>query len=105
LFPADIQVDAMRELLKMPGELKADVLVAAHHGSSDVTTPAFVAAVNPEFIVSSNGSPLTAKQKLFEGEIGGRRLYRTSACGAITVHIAPDGGMGVETFVQSVAQP
>ena len=35
LFPADIQDPAMRELLKTPAVLKSDVLVAAHHGSSE----------------------------------------------------------------------
>jgi competence protein ComEC len=99
LFPADIQVDAMRELLKSPAQLKADVLVAAHHGSSEVTTADFVAAVNPQFIISSNGSPLTEKQKHFERMIGGRPLYRTSNCGAITLHIGRDGTMSVETFL------
>jgi competence protein ComEC len=99
LFPADIQVDAMRELLKSPGELKADVLVAAHHGSSEVTTPAFVAAIDPSIIISSNGSPLTAKQQRFEQMIGQRPLYRTSNCGAITLHISADGKIRVETFL------
>jgi competence protein ComEC len=99
LFPADIQVDAMRELLKTPEQLKADVLVAAHHGSSEVTTRAFVAAVDPSVIVSSNGSPLTQKQKRFEQMIGRRRLYRTSNCGAITVHIFSNGSVEVETLL------
>jgi competence protein ComEC len=99
LFPADIQLDAMRELLKSPGQLKADVLVAAHHGSSELTTPAFVSAVDPKFIISSNGSPLSEKQKQFEEMIGSRPLYRTSNCGAITLHIRPNGAIAVETFV------
>jgi len=99
LFPADIQVDAMRELLKSPAQLKADVLVAPHHGSSEVTTPAFVRAVDPQFIISSNGSPLTEKQKAFEKMIGHRPLYRTSNCGAITLHIAKNGTVTVETFL------
>jgi competence protein ComEC len=99
LFPADIQADAMRELLKSPGQLKADVLVAAHHGSSEKTTPAFVKAVSPLFIISSNGSPLTEKQQLFERMIGKRTLYRTNDCGAITLHIARDGTLSVDTFI------
>jgi competence protein ComEC len=104
LFPADIQADAMRELLKSPAQLKADVLVAAHHGSSEKTTPAFVRAVNPQFIISSNGSPLTEKQKLFELMIGKRPLYRTSNCGAITLRIGRDGTLSVRSFIpQSLA--
>jgi beta-lactamase superfamily II metal-dependent hydrolase len=84
--------------------LKADVLVAAHHGSSEKTTPAFVRAVNPQFIISSNGSPLTEKQKLFELMIGKRPLYRTSNCGAITLRIGRDGTLSVRSFIpQSLA--
>ncbi len=98
LFPADIQVDAMRELLKNPEELKADVLVAAHHGSSEKNTAAFVKAVDPQYIVSSNGVVLTGKQKLFDQLIGKRPLFRTSECGAITIRIHVDGSISIDPF-------
>jgi competence protein ComEC len=101
LFPADIQADAMRELLRTPAQLKADVLVAAHHGSSEITTPAFVNAVDPQLIISSNGSPLTEKQTRFESMIGKRPLYRTSSCGAITLHILPGGQLSVNCCVRA----
>jgi competence protein ComEC len=101
LFPGDIQDGAMRELLREPGRLKSDVLVAPHHGSREALTAAFVRAVNPSSIVSSNDRSLTTKQRTFESPdvLGGRPLYRTNRCGAITVRLARDGAVTVETFL------
>ncbi|MGH7213522.1 MAG: ComEC/Rec2 family competence protein [Tepidisphaeraceae bacterium] len=101
LFTGDVQDDAMRELLKSPEKLKADVLVAPHHGSSESATAAFVRAVDPARIISSNDRTLTRKQKDFEGMIGGRPLRRTHMCGAVTVCIANDGALKVETFLEN----
>jgi competence protein ComEC len=101
LFPGDIQDGAMRELLKQPERLRADVLVAPHHGSREALTAAFVRAVNPSSIVSSNDRSLTSKQKSFEASdvLGGRAMYRTNRCGAITVRLGHDGTVSVETFL------
>jgi len=63
LFPADIQEPAERELLKHPEMLRADILVAPHHGSAEGTTPQFVAAVHPMAILASNDGRLTMKQR------------------------------------------
>lgn len=98
LFPADIQELPERALLRNPIQLRSDVLVAPHHGSSESSTGDFVAAVAPRFILSSNASRLTTKQRVFEKLIGGRRLYRTPRCGAITVVIRADGTIHVSTF-------
>lgn len=99
LFTADVQAPAQRELLKQPDAIKADVLIAPHHGSSESTTAAFVAAVNPKVILSSNDRTLSAKQRDFEGMIGGRPLYRTHKGGAITVTISDEGAIDVKTFL------
>lgn len=105
LFPADIEDAAMAELLKQPASLKADVLIAAHHGSSEKLTAAFVTAVDPSAILSSNDRTLTHKQRTFETLIGDRPLYRTHHCGAITVTIGGDGSLRVEPFQQTGAAP
>lgn len=100
LFPADIQDPGFTGVLKNAKALKSDVLIAAHHGSSEDLTPAFLAAVNPKIILSSNFWRLTSKQKRFETMIGRTPLYRTPECGSITVTIHMDGTMSVETFVK-----
>ncbi|MBV8782252.1 MAG: ComEC/Rec2 family competence protein [Phycisphaerae bacterium] len=103
LFPADIQANAMRRLLATSQSLAADVLVAAHHGSSEVTTAAFLAAINPRLILASNGMPLTGKQRTFDALAATRPFFRTSRFGAITIHIHADRSISVETFRQSPA--
>jgi beta-lactamase superfamily II metal-dependent hydrolase len=75
------------------------VLIAPHHGSAEVTTAAFLAAVDPSLIISSNDRTLTMKQRHFERISGNRALYRTHNCGAITLAIAPDGALRVEPFL------
>ncbi len=89
----------MRELLKDPTRLKSDVLVAAHHGSSEDLTREFVAAVDPETIVSSNDRSLSRKQVDFESMIGNRKLLRTHKTGAITIEISADGVVKVTPFL------
>jgi competence protein ComEC len=100
LFPGDIQDGAMRELLKEPAKLKADVLVAMHHGSAETLTRAFVEAVDPQVIVSSNDRSLTAKQRAFDRIVAGRPLMRTNEYGAITITIDRDGKLNVVGFVK-----
>jgi competence protein ComEC len=100
LFPGDIQDGAMRELLKTPKLLKADVLVAMHHGSAEELTQAFVDAVDPSLIVSSNDRTLTGKQRQFERLIGNRPLLRTHDRGAITLRFDDTGVVLAEPFVE-----
>ncbi len=99
LFPADIQDPAFAGVLKNPAALRSDVLVAPHHGSSEDLTPAFLAAVKPGVILSSNFWRLSSKQKRFEQMIGQTPLYRTPQCGAITVTIKSNGTLSVSTFL------
>lgn len=99
LFPADIQEPAERELLKHPDKLRSDILIAPHHGSSEGTTPQFVAAVAPKIIVASNDARLTMKQRTFDAQESAWPIYRTSRFGAITIEIAPDGRIHLQPFL------
>jgi competence protein ComEC len=99
LFPADIQVAPEKELLKHPEDLRADVLVAPHHGSAEITTAQFVRAVHPKFILASNAEKLTHKQRLFDEIVAGYPLYRTSRCGAIDVAVDSSGEIEFGTFM------
>jgi competence protein ComEC len=100
LFPADIQEPAERELLNDPSKLKSDVLIAPHHGSSEDCTAAFLAAVHPSIIVSSNDRTLTAKQRRFDELAKGYALYRTNDYGAITITITADGQLSITPFLK-----
>jgi competence protein ComEC len=99
LFTADIQAPPEEALLKDPSQLKADILIAPHHGSAETTTAAFIRAVNPDWILASSALKLTHKQKVFDAIAAHYRFYRTSRCGAITVSIDPSGRISVDSFL------
>jgi competence protein ComEC len=100
LFPADVQQPAQAGLLRHGEELRCDAMLAPHHGSGETTTPAFIATADPLYIVSSNDRTLTQKQRLFERQVGGRQLFRTSRDGAVTITIDRTGGLTVAPFVK-----
>lgn len=100
LFTGDIQDDAMRPLLADPHRLKADVLIAPHHGSAETFTQAFINAVDPKYVLSSNDRTLTGKQKRLGELVDDRPLLRTNECGAITITIEATGDLKVETFLK-----
>ncbi|TMV47592.1 extracellular solute-binding protein [Paenibacillus mesophilus] len=55
LFPADIYVERERELVKSAGDkLKSVMLHAAHHGLTTSSSPEFIDAVSPQFVVMSS---------------------------------------------------
>lgn len=52
LLPGDIEKSAENSLLRYyPDKLKADVLIAPHHGSLTSSTTAFISAVNPKYVL------------------------------------------------------
>lgn len=56
LLPGDIEAGRERWLLAHErSRLAADILIAPHHGSATSSTPGFVAAVHPRFVVFSTG--------------------------------------------------
>jgi competence protein ComEC len=99
LFPADIQTPTEEELLSDKTPLHADVLIAPHHGSAEISTSAFIAAVHPSIVLSSNARRLSKKQHEFDHETASISVYRTSAYGAVTVHLGRGGELSTETFL------
>jgi competence protein ComEC len=55
LLPGDIEAAAERVLLSRYPDLAADLLLAPHHGSATSSTPAFVTAVRPAYVVYTTG--------------------------------------------------
>ncbi len=69
LFPGDISWVAEKILLKEKYDLKADILLAAHHGADDSNSIEFLKAVAPEYIVIS-GKPQKMPKQINTHEYG-----------------------------------
>lgn len=89
LFTGDASFEAENALLRSGIDLHADVLKVGHHGSSDSTCEAFLAAVGPKYAVisvgkqNSYGHPSPATLELLRN--AGLRVYRTDLQGDILI--------------------
>ena len=103
LLTGDIERETEARLVASATDLRADVLKVAHHGSRTSSISEFLAEVKPQHAVISVADPSPfghPHPEVIERlhEIG-PRIWRTSACGAIT--ISTDGrDLQVETFVR-----
>jgi competence protein ComEC len=95
LMTADIEAAQEAQLLSTaPAKLRADVLLAPHHGSGTSSTPAFLLAVRPAlgiFQVGHRNRYRHPKREVYEryGALGIRRL-RTDEAGAVTLGFGRD---------------
>ncbi len=90
LLPADIEKKAEARLVQeMPERLRADVLIAPHHGSKTSSTDEFVAAVHPKLVIYGAGwrnhfqHPRPEVVARYDGI--GAQQYITGNLGALTV--------------------
>jgi competence protein ComEC len=103
LIPGDIERAALRSLLDSHSrgeiDLKADVLIAPHHGSVvPMDTAAFYAAVSPEVVIISTGRERPKLVGLVRETLGDAvQLLGTDEVGAVRVCITPAGELRAET--------
>ncbi len=77
------------------------LLKAAHHGSRNGVTPAWLARTRPETVVislgagNSYGHPHPAAMRYYCA--GNRRVLRTDRSGEVVVHVRPGGAYSVES--------
>ena len=100
LVPGDIERDAIRALLAehQAGriDLRADVLIAPHHGSVISETAAFYATVDPQTVVVSTGRPRPKLRALIAKVLGSDRgVLSTRDAGAVSVWIDAGGRLQV----------
>jgi competence protein ComEC len=94
LLPGDIESRAEQELISL-GLPAADLLVAPHHGSISSSTPAFINAVDPDWVLFSTGylnrfdHPHPEVMNRYRNR--GIRSFNTAASGAINIHFMPAG--------------
>jgi len=95
LLAGDIEAAQEAQLLaRGAAELHADILLAPHHGSGTSSTPAFLAAVNPQaavFQVGYRNRYHHPKPEIYAryGQLRIQR-YRTDQLGALTLELGPD---------------
>lgn len=102
LLTGDIEKEAEARLVAAPGDLHADVLKVAHHGSRTSSTAEFLDRVKPQHAVISVAYPSLFghphAEVLARLQERNARIWQTSRCGAIT--ISTDGrDLRVQTFV------
>ena len=100
LIPGDIELGAEARLVRRLGPaLHAEVLVAPHHGSKTSSTPGFVAAVSPRYVVFSAGYrnrwgfPAPEVRERYANR--GAEMLGTAETGAIRFRIGEEVGSPV----------
>jgi competence protein ComEC len=96
LLPGDIDHRRERELLAYWGEeLRADVLLAAHHGSGSSSSRLWLRSVAPELVVftagRSNRFGHPTEAVLERVKESGAMSLNTASRGAITLRVEPGG--------------
>jgi len=90
LFPADISAVMAEMLFRQSKQIKADVLMAPHHGSSSSMSQNFIRAVAPEYLVISAGrdNPFSFPDKSFyDLQQKGIEVLSTDRDGTITFEV------------------
>lgn len=92
LLPGDIEKEAEAHLVgEYANHLKSDILVAAHHGSKTSSSSAFIAAVDPRYVLFPVGYrnryrfPYYKVVKRFRQS--GAAVYDTAKAGAIQIRL------------------
>jgi len=103
LLTGDIEAPAERELLlRAPQALKADLLVAPHHGSKTSSTEPFISAVEPRWVLFPTGYRnryrFPARPVVERYHRAGIVMLDTAASGAITVRHELTRGIVIEEY-------
>ncbi|MEK7436542.1 MAG: DNA internalization-related competence protein ComEC/Rec2 [Pseudomonadota bacterium] len=96
LLTGDIEARSEQQLLaRAPGKLRVDVLLAPHHSSRTSSTPEFIAAAQPRWVVlpvgyrNRFGHP--QEQVLERYRASGAQMLRTDQAGAVLVRLDGEG--------------
>lgn len=104
LLPGDLEKPGEHSLLARlpPSGLAARVLVLGHHGSRSSTSPAFLAAVQPQWGLASagyrNAFRHPSRQVIARLEAAGVAWRNTATSGALTLRFDGRGGMALQEW-------
>nr|VFK67766.1 MAG: competence protein ComEC [Candidatus Kentron sp. UNK]VFK73106.1 MAG: competence protein ComEC [Candidatus Kentron sp. UNK] len=109
LLTGDIERGAERRLVReYADELRADVLVAPHHGSNSSSSEAFIRAVKPRYVLFSvgyrNRFGLPADAVIARYRRNGARLLSSTRHGAIGFRFAPGKGVSAPIAYRETAR-
>ncbi|MFA5239956.1 MAG: DNA internalization-related competence protein ComEC/Rec2 [Phycisphaerae bacterium] len=90
LLCSDIEKLAQTELLRQNPNLKADVIIAPHHGSTKTTEQHFIEKLNADILVCSCGWRDYLRQQAAKTENKAKSFY-TAKDGAVTIYVEKNG--------------
>ena len=96
LLCSDMEKFAQREIIRQNPDLRADIVVAPHHGSTNTADPDFLKAVEAKILIISCGQTEYQRQHKSYPEDTMQRLF-TPADGAVTVCISEEGKIQIRT--------
>lgn len=100
LLTGDSEIEELNHFLSL-GVPEVSVLKAAHHGSRDAVSPAWLSATKPEVVVISCGRDnpygFPDSWALRYYETVASEVYRTDLDGDVTIRVFPDGSFEVST--------
>ncbi|MBP8304822.1 MAG: ComEC/Rec2 family competence protein, partial [Phycisphaerae bacterium] len=94
LLCSDIEQHAQEVLMNLYPDLRADVLVVPHHGSTKTLAPGFVERIDPKVLVCSCSPSQTQGGQVLQPR-GGQVAFYTGRDGAITIRLDKSGGIRV----------
>ncbi len=97
LLCADIGAYAQAEILRQFPNLKADIVVVPHHGSSETLTKGFLQTLQADILICSCDRRHYERQQKIDGEQQAKWYY-TPRDGAIMVHVTKKGATEVATY-------
>ena len=98
LICSDIEKFAQGEILNLYPDLKADVLIAPHHGSAKTLQREFLEAIQPQVVICSCAKSACEKRQVINCGEEFRSFY-TGTDGAITIRINEDGSIEANAFI------
>ena len=94
---SDIEKFAQEQIRRLYPNLKADIVVVPHHGSTRTLDADFIESLDADVLICSCSQSQFQKQQKNETKEN-TKLFYTPQAGAITVCIEKDGSIEVKTF-------
>ena len=98
LICSDIEKFAQDSLLRLFPDLKADIVIVPHHGSTRTAHPDFLPGLDAEILVCSCGRREYERLTLGSTHTSNGKFLYTAGDGAVTIRINEDGTVSIHTY-------